>query len=184
MKFKQSLQQGFTLIEMLVIAPIVVLAIGAFLTVIISMTGEVLASRGANTLTYNIQDALNRIDQDVKHEYLWEYFFLYILKVDFINSLLYTLPILIIFIIAIMALTLKKIIFRNNNNENISSSKKRSISLCEKCCDSFKVFKNKNIVFCRCKRKPPINDYYNLLIFEYFDLPKDCDFQFEHSVEL
>jgi hypothetical protein len=63
---KRSLQQGFTLIEMLVIAPIVVLAIGAFLTVIISMTGEVLSSRGANTLAYNVQDALNRIDQDVK----------------------------------------------------------------------------------------------------------------------
>jgi competence protein ComGC len=66
MKIKHSLQQGFTLVEMLVIAPIVVLAIGAFLTVIISMTGEVLSSRGANTLTYNVQDALNRIDQDVK----------------------------------------------------------------------------------------------------------------------
>jgi len=57
---------GFTLIEMLVIAPIVILAIGAFLTVIISMTGEVLASRGANTLAYNVQDAMNRIEQDVK----------------------------------------------------------------------------------------------------------------------
>jgi competence protein ComGC len=66
MKIKHSLQQGFTLIEMLVIAPIVVLAIGAFLTVIISMTGEVLSSRGANTLAYNVQDALNRIDQDVR----------------------------------------------------------------------------------------------------------------------
>jgi competence protein ComGC len=66
MNAKQTLQQGFTLIEMLVIAPIVVLAIGAFLTVIISMTGEVLSSRGANTLAYSVQDALNRIDQDVK----------------------------------------------------------------------------------------------------------------------
>jgi Tfp pilus assembly protein PilE len=66
MNVKRTLQQGFTLIEMLVIAPIVVLAIGAFLTVIISMTGEVLSSRGSNTLAYNVQDALNRIDQDVK----------------------------------------------------------------------------------------------------------------------
>jgi type II secretory pathway pseudopilin PulG len=59
-------EKGFTLIEMLVVAPIVVLAIGAFLTVIISMTGEVITSRASNTLTYNIQDALNRIEQDVK----------------------------------------------------------------------------------------------------------------------
>ena len=63
---KQEQQKGFTLIEMLVVAPIVILAIGAFLTVIISMTGEVLASRTANNLTYTVQDALNRIEQDVK----------------------------------------------------------------------------------------------------------------------
>ena len=66
MKMRQSLQQGFTLIEMLVIAPIVVLAIGAFLTVIISMTGEVLSSRGANALAYDVQDAMNRIEADIK----------------------------------------------------------------------------------------------------------------------
>lgn len=62
----QNRQSGFTLIEMLVIAPIVILAIGAFVTVIISMTGEVLSSRGSNTLAYNIQDAVSRIEQDVK----------------------------------------------------------------------------------------------------------------------
>jgi len=59
-------QRGFTLVEMLVVAPIVILAIGAFLTVIINMTGEVLASRASNTLSYTVQDALNRIEQDVK----------------------------------------------------------------------------------------------------------------------
>ncbi len=61
-----SREKGFTLIEMLVIAPIVILAIGAFITVIISMTGEVLASRASNNLTYNVQDAINRIEQDTK----------------------------------------------------------------------------------------------------------------------
>lgn len=63
---KQENQKGFTLIEMLVVAPIVILTIGAFLTVIISMTGEVLASRASNNLSYNVQDALNHIEQDVK----------------------------------------------------------------------------------------------------------------------
>lgn len=63
---KSHNQKGFTLIEMLVIAPIVILAIGAFLTVIITMVGEVLASRASNALTYNVQDAMNRIEQDVK----------------------------------------------------------------------------------------------------------------------
>jgi prepilin-type N-terminal cleavage/methylation domain-containing protein len=64
--FNTQKQKGFTLIEMLVVAPIVILTIGAFLTVIISMTGEVLASRASNNLSYNVQDALNRIEQDVK----------------------------------------------------------------------------------------------------------------------
>lgn len=64
--FKNHGQKGFTLVEMLVVAPIVILTIGAFLTVIISMTGEVLASRASNSLSYNVQDGLNRIEQDVK----------------------------------------------------------------------------------------------------------------------
>lgn len=63
---KRELQKGFTLIEMLVVAPIVILAIGAFLTVIISMTGEVISSRASNALVYNIQDALNRVEQDTR----------------------------------------------------------------------------------------------------------------------
>lgn len=63
---KRQREKGFTLIEMLVVAPIVILAIGAFLTVIISMTGEVISSRASNALTFNIQDALNRVEQDVK----------------------------------------------------------------------------------------------------------------------
>jgi len=58
--------RGFTLIEMMIIAPIVILAIGAFIAIIVNMTGEVLSSRGANVLAYDIQDALNRIEQDVK----------------------------------------------------------------------------------------------------------------------
>jgi len=58
--------RGFTIIEMLVIAPIVILTIGAFVTAIVNMTGDVLASRVTNVLTYNIQDALSRIEEDVK----------------------------------------------------------------------------------------------------------------------
>jgi hypothetical protein len=57
---------GFTIVELLIIAPIVLLTIGAFITAIVNMTGDVLASRGATVLTYNIQDALNRIEDDVK----------------------------------------------------------------------------------------------------------------------
>lgn len=66
MSINKRQQSGFTLVEMLVVAPIIILAIGAFLTVLVSMTGEVIASRAANTMTYNTQDALRQIEQDVK----------------------------------------------------------------------------------------------------------------------
>lgn len=58
--------KGFTLVEMLVIAPIVILAIGAFITLIVNLTGEIMSSRGSNILTYDIQNALGRIEDDVK----------------------------------------------------------------------------------------------------------------------
>lgn len=58
-------KRGFTIVEILIVAPIVILVIGVFISVIVSMTGDVLASRGATALAYNIQDALNRIEQDV-----------------------------------------------------------------------------------------------------------------------
>jgi hypothetical protein len=57
---------GFTLIEMLVIAPIVLLAIGGFVALMVSMVGDILATRDYNNTTYNTQDALNRIEQDVR----------------------------------------------------------------------------------------------------------------------
>jgi hypothetical protein len=59
-------QRGFTFVEIAIIAPIVILTIGAFITVVVSMTGDVLISRATTQLQYNVQDALNRIDQDVK----------------------------------------------------------------------------------------------------------------------
>ena len=57
--------QGFTLVEMLIVAPIVILMIGIFISAIVSMTGDVLATRASNNMAYNIQDALNRIQLDV-----------------------------------------------------------------------------------------------------------------------
>lgn len=59
-------KDGFTLVELLVVAPIVILVIGGLIGAIIAMTGNVLATRGANLLAYNIQDALNRIETDVR----------------------------------------------------------------------------------------------------------------------
>ena len=61
-----NIERGFTMVEILIVAPIVILVIGAFVAVIVSMTGEVLAARASNNLSYSIQDALDRIEQHVK----------------------------------------------------------------------------------------------------------------------
>jgi len=66
MNIKTNKNHGFTIIEMMIIAPIVILVIGTFITAIVNMTGDTLATRASNSLSYSIQDALNRIGQDVK----------------------------------------------------------------------------------------------------------------------
>lgn len=65
-KLKKYNNHGFTLIEVLVVAPLIILLIGAFISAIISMTGSVIASKASGNLTLNIQDTLNQIDTDVK----------------------------------------------------------------------------------------------------------------------
>lgn len=62
----RKISQGFTIAEMVVVAPIVILVIGVFIFGIVTMTGDILATRSANALTLNVQDALNRIEQDIK----------------------------------------------------------------------------------------------------------------------
>jgi hypothetical protein len=57
---------GFTLVEILVIAPIVILAVGAFVGVMVNMTAEVLKTQTENSMVQSTQDALNTIEQDVK----------------------------------------------------------------------------------------------------------------------
>ncbi|MDK2898845.1 MAG: hypothetical protein PWQ10_32 [Patescibacteria group bacterium] len=62
----QPKNDGFTAVEILIIAPIVVLVIGIFITLIVNMTNQVLITKAADSLTYNVQNALNLIEQDVK----------------------------------------------------------------------------------------------------------------------
>ncbi len=59
------LRRGFTLVEMVIVAPVVIIVIGSVILAIINMVGAVMASRGSNTLAFNIQQALSQIDQDV-----------------------------------------------------------------------------------------------------------------------
>ena len=62
----QNKHQGFTIVEVLVIAPIVILALGAFIGVMVNMTAEVLKTQSENSMVHSTQDALNTIEQDIK----------------------------------------------------------------------------------------------------------------------
>lgn len=57
---------GFTLVEMLVIAPIVILFIGGVVAFIISLVGDTLVSSERNTMTWQIQSSLDQIESDVR----------------------------------------------------------------------------------------------------------------------
>lgn len=67
MRTKQSTQNGFTLIEVLVVAPLVILLIGITIGYLSSLTGDGLKTQQKNVLAYNTQDALGIIDQDVSY---------------------------------------------------------------------------------------------------------------------
>lgn len=57
---------GFTLVEVLVIAPIVMISITIIVAVIITITGEVMRTQGTNTVVYKMQDSLNQIEDDAR----------------------------------------------------------------------------------------------------------------------
>ena len=57
---------GFTLVEVLIISPIIILAIGGFVGLMVKMVGDVLVTRDQSSLSYETQTALDRIEQDAK----------------------------------------------------------------------------------------------------------------------
>lgn len=59
-------QSGFTLVEVMVVAPIVLIVIAVFIGIIVNLTGEILVTRGTNTIAFSTQDALDMIEQDVR----------------------------------------------------------------------------------------------------------------------
>lgn len=61
-----KLQKGFTLIEVLIIAPIVVIVISGFVALMITIVGDVLTSRDQANMSFEIQDGLDRIEQDTR----------------------------------------------------------------------------------------------------------------------
>ncbi len=56
---------GFTLVEVLVISPIVILFIGAFITLIVSLTGESIQIREKNVTAYDTQATFDEIESSV-----------------------------------------------------------------------------------------------------------------------
>ena len=57
---------GFTLIEVVVIAPVLILTLGGFIVALVAMVSDTLASRDTNALLYEAQSTLDRIEQDVR----------------------------------------------------------------------------------------------------------------------
>lgn len=58
--------RGFTLVEMLVIAPIIILAIGIIIALMVNLIGDVLQTREQTAMTYSVQSALDQIEEDVR----------------------------------------------------------------------------------------------------------------------
>lgn len=63
---KSAAGHGFTLVEMLVIAPLALLIIAGFIGLMVNMTGDVLATQQRSRQIYNTEDALGEIQQDVR----------------------------------------------------------------------------------------------------------------------
>lgn len=58
---KNKLQSGFTLIEMLIVAPLIIIFIGVIIVAITSLTGSSLRSYEQNSMEFQVQDALDTI---------------------------------------------------------------------------------------------------------------------------
>ena len=63
---KREKSKGFTLVELLIIAPIVVILVSGFVALMITMVGDVLLTRSQTNATYESQDALDRIERDTR----------------------------------------------------------------------------------------------------------------------
>ena len=57
---------GFTLVEMMIIAPIVILVIGTIVYSIVQLTGDAVAARSSAVLIGTVQTALDRIEADTE----------------------------------------------------------------------------------------------------------------------
>lgn len=63
---KHGVPRGFTLVEILVISPIVILVLSALIATIVLSTGSAMRSSARSQLQYEVMSALDRIEADVK----------------------------------------------------------------------------------------------------------------------
>lgn len=66
MQFTSIKQRGFTLVEVAIVAPILILVIMAFVATSLSMLNNALITSDRSKMTYDIQNALSTIEQDIR----------------------------------------------------------------------------------------------------------------------
>jgi type II secretory pathway pseudopilin PulG len=59
-------QHGFTLVEMMVVVPMMIIIIGTIIVSIVTLTGQSLAEGGRAQLINDVQDSLERIEADIE----------------------------------------------------------------------------------------------------------------------
>lgn len=62
----RNAKKGFTLIELLVVAPIAIITIATLISLMVALVGDVAVSRERSVSSYDVQDALDRIEQDAR----------------------------------------------------------------------------------------------------------------------
>ena len=63
---QRNKSRGFTLVEMMVVAPMLIIIIGTLIVAIVTLTGESLAEGARAQLINDVQEALDRIETDVQ----------------------------------------------------------------------------------------------------------------------
>ena len=63
---RKQRDSGFTLIEMLVVAPLALFVIAGLVTAMVAMVTDALVTNTRSTTIYNLQDTLDRIEQDTR----------------------------------------------------------------------------------------------------------------------
>ena len=59
-------ERGFTVVEMLVVIPIIVVVVGVLVAALVGLLSSIVISNQRGALTYSMEDALDQIEQDVR----------------------------------------------------------------------------------------------------------------------